>query len=72
LNADGSIHLYDGFRTPLACEVIEPGMQVKDIINVQMPETAGEYILVLTNLQEGIHWLEDNGFSPASINIAIV
>jgi FkbM family methyltransferase len=71
LNADGSIHLYEGLRTPLSCEVIGPGEQAKEVVNVQIPEIAGKYTLVLTVLQEGIYWFEDKGFSPALINITI-
>jgi FkbM family methyltransferase len=71
LNADGSTHLYDGLRTPLACEVIEPGKKVQDVINVQTPETAGKYTLMLTVLQEGIYWFEDKGFSPALVEVVV-
>jgi FkbM family methyltransferase len=71
LNADGSTHLYDGLRTPLACEIIEPGKQAKDIINVQTPQIAGKYTLILTVLQEGIYWFEDMGFLPALIEVKV-
>ncbi len=71
LNSDGTVHLYDGLRTPLNCELIEPGKQSEEVVNVQMPTISGKYTLVLTLLQEGICWFEDKGFTPALIEVNI-
>jgi hypothetical protein len=71
LNADGRTYLYDGLRTPLACEVIEPGSLAKEVVNVQTPDISGKYTLVLTILQEVIYWFEDKRFSPALIDVTV-
>ncbi|MGI6235864.1 MAG: methyltransferase domain-containing protein, partial [Christensenellales bacterium] len=56
-NQEGSMEFFEGKRTALNTPLLP--LQSKDILlQVKAPETAGEYILQLTMLQEGCFWFE--------------
>jgi FkbM family methyltransferase len=71
LKADGSTYQYDGLRTPLACESLEPGKSSNEVVTVIAPEATGRYQLVLTLVQEGICWLEERGFRCAKQQVIV-
>jgi hypothetical protein len=69
--ADGTMHVYDGLRTPLACEMLSPGSTAEQMINVTAPKTSGSYRLILTLVQEGICWFENKGFHSTEVLVEI-
>lgn len=71
LNADGSIYLNDGLRTPMTCEALQPSKQADGVVNVLAPGIKGQYQLVLTLVQEGVCWFEDKGFSPIKFEVLV-
>jgi len=70
-NQDGSYLVYDGIRTELQNVDLEPGKTVNEKIRVLAPNDKGTYQLMLTVVQEGVCWFEDNGFKCASVSIQI-
>ena len=69
--ADGTMHVYDGLRTPLACEMLSPGSTIEQMINVMAPKKSGNYRLILTLVQEGICWFENKGFHSTEAVIKV-
>ncbi|MGC8720669.1 MAG: Wzt carbohydrate-binding domain-containing protein [Thermodesulforhabdaceae bacterium] len=63
--------IFDGFRTPLPCNEIQPGELVQATAMVEALKQAGEYTLELTLVQEGVTWFEERGFVTERLAIKI-
>ena len=70
--ADGTMHVYDGLRTPLTCEMLSPGSTAEQMINVMAPKTSGNYRLILSLVQEGICWFENIGFHSTEAFVEVL
>ncbi|MCC7279340.1 MAG: FkbM family methyltransferase [Chromatiaceae bacterium] len=71
LKADGSTYQHDGLRSPLACETLEPGKATNELVIVIAPKTKGLYQLVLTLVQEGFCWFEEQGFQCVTAHVIV-
>jgi hypothetical protein len=73
MDKDNQQVLIEGERTPLPVDVIVPGIPVKTNIMVKTPESTGEYILVLTLVQEWVGWFHSlvGNFKPHTIPITV-
>jgi SAM-dependent methyltransferase len=65
LKADGSMLINDDGRAVLA-PAVKPQQEVALKLTVKTPEQAGEYLLELDVVQEGVAWFKDKG-SPTTI-----
>ena len=64
--------VYEGVRTELPNQEIEPGTSTRTMLKITPPELPGQYYLMVTLLKEGISWFEANEtFSPEIIKITI-
>lgn len=68
--ADGGLVQFDGVRTVLG-SVVRSGDAVSLDAAITLPDTAGEYRIEVTLVQEGIAWLEDLGAPTASIRASV-
>lgn len=70
LNTDGNVVVAEGERTSV---VSYPGSCSPLTVNVIAPPFSGDFILILTLVQECQFWFEDKGkeFSPAKINVVV-
>lgn len=65
LHSSGEMLLFNGLRTAMPLGGFTPGTPRTAEIQVQAPDEAGSYILVLTLVQEQVAWFEDKGFEAA-------
>jgi SAM-dependent methyltransferase len=63
LDADGRTLVHDGIRTALALEV-PPGRDAVIDIHVQAPPAAGQCVLAIDLVHEGVTWFSDQGVLP--------
>ena len=57
----------EGGRTPLAKPMVLPNESVSQDVNVVAPDTAGDYELQITLVEEGVSWFNLAGAKPLSI-----
>lgn len=68
----GDCHTFDGLRTSLARQQLEPGCSVEQSVQVLAPQLEGQYSLVLSLVQEWAFWFEDRGFETTKLPIHII
>jgi hypothetical protein len=59
LNRKGQMVVFEGSRTPLPRD-IEAGESIKLSATIQAPGRAGNYVLEVTLVQEGVAWFPEN------------
>ena len=69
---DGKDLVYDGIRSELKRQIVDPRESLQDIVSVVAPSEKGNFFLILTLLQEGVCWFEDMGFEYASGMVKVV
>jgi hypothetical protein len=62
--------VFDGLRTPLPRD-FAPGEAVTLRATIRAPEKAGEYLLQVTMVQEGVAWFSDNDGGHLSIPVSV-
>lgn len=72
LDERGKIVEYNGRRSPLPGGDIRPGQTVRADAVVEAPDRAGNHVLVITLVQEGVCWFENRGFQPARMTLNIL
>jgi FkbM family methyltransferase len=69
---DGTDFIFEGIRTELKSKIIPPHKTATEIADILAPSRAGEFILIITLLQEGVCWFEDKGFEFDSFFVAVL
>ena len=69
---NGDVYIYNGRRTDVETDRIEAGTEAEVIVDIIAPDEPGDYVLVITAVQEGICWFEDHGFKPAYLGFNVV
>lgn len=64
--------IWEGLRTAIPTQGVLPGDSLKAEIEVEAPQKAGVYILVLTLVKEGVCWFESYGFEPAKTTVQVI
>ena len=71
LDKKGEMVVYDGLRTPLPHDLEAGGtMQLKMAIHA--PDRAGDYILQVMPVQEGVAWFSEKGGTPLEVLVHVV
>ena len=60
----------DGLRSPLP-RPIEPGESCHVALRLKAPETAGEYLLELDLVEEGVTWFSEVGVPPLRVRVDV-
>jgi len=68
---DGRYIVYDGERTPLHRNQIKPNQRISCIANIKTPQAPGNYLLMITLVQEEVAWFEERSFVPLQHIISI-
>lgn len=71
LNSSGEMLLFHGLCTAIPTGGFTPGNPRMAEMQVQVPDNAGSYILVLTLVQEQVAWFENKGFQAARQTITV-
>ncbi|MEO6237338.1 MAG: class I SAM-dependent methyltransferase [Vicinamibacterales bacterium] len=61
---------YDGLRTPFP-RPIPPGASARLAVRVEAPRQAGEYILEIDLVEEGVSWFSAAGVPPLRISVRV-
>ena len=70
IDKSGNITIYDGIRSRLP-EAIEPAARKQVPVSVIAPPVAGDYILEVTLVHEGVTWMEDDGLTSLRFEITV-
>jgi hypothetical protein len=70
-SSEGETIVFDGLRTPLPGRMILPGQVIRAEIMVEAPQEVGDFLLILTLVQEHVAWFEDRGFTAPSYPIQV-
>jgi len=70
IDKTGNIIIYDGIRSRLP-EAIEPATRKQVPVSVIAPPVAGDYILEVTLVHEGVTWMEDDGLASLRFEITV-
>jgi hypothetical protein len=70
LNVDRTIAVFDGIRTRLNSEIAS-GQQLNVLAQIQAPYKAGEFILQLTAVQDGVGWFDEKGCRPFEVAFSV-
>lgn len=70
IDKTGNIIIYDGIRSRLP-EAIEPAARKQVPVSVIAPPVAGDYILEVTLVHEGVTWMEDDGLTSLRFEITV-
>jgi hypothetical protein len=70
IDKTGNIIIYDGIRSRLP-EAIEPAARKQVPVSVIAPPVAGDYILEVTLVHEGVTWMEDDGLTSLRFEINV-
>lgn len=62
--------IFDGLRTPLPRD-LNPGESVTVRATIRAPEKAGEYLLHVTLVQEGVAWFSEKDGGQISIPVSV-
>jgi hypothetical protein len=62
--------VFESMRTPLP-QPIEPGQTAELALQVLPPNQPGEHSLMLTLVQEGVGWFEEQGFAAPVYDIPV-
>ena len=71
-NIDGQYLIYDGIRTELKSQIVQPGESVDEVIQIVAPGLKGRFKLILTFVQEGVCWFEERGFGTAILDLDVL
>jgi len=66
----GKVIVYDGIRSRLP-EIIEPAARRQVPVSVIPPPVAGEYLLEVTLVHEGVTWMEDDGLTSLRLDLTV-
>jgi hypothetical protein len=72
LKISGEVLVFEGLRSALPSGGVVPGLALDAQIQVNAPQEQGTYILVLTLVQEGVYWFEDQGFEAVRMPVEVV
>ena len=70
LSPEGEMLDYDGIRTSI--EPIKARDKKNEIVNVTAPLSAGEYILEIDMIREGVSWFSEQGMVPLRIPMEVI
>jgi hypothetical protein len=70
LDRKRQVVVFDGLRTPLPRD-LKPGESVTLRATIRAPEKAGEYLLHVTMVQEGVAWFSDSDGGHLSIAVSV-
>ncbi len=70
LSSEGEVLDYDGIRTKI--EPIKARDKKDEIVNVTVPLSAGEYILEIDMIREGVSWFSKQGMEPLRIPMKVI
>jgi hypothetical protein len=62
--------VFDGLRTPLPRD-LNPGESITLRATIRAPEKAGEYLLHVTMVQEGVAWFSESDGGQLSIPVSV-
>ncbi len=71
-DADGTVRLFEGERTPLPSITVEPGKPLLVSMRVVAPATPGHYQLALLCVQKDLIWFDQLGFTPTVLDVPVV
>lgn len=66
----GKVIVYDGIRSRLP-EAIEPAARREVPVSVIPPPVAGDYLLEVTLVHEGVTWMEDDGLNSLRLDLTV-
>ena len=67
----GQTVIFDGLRTPLPKD-LNPGESASLKAKIRAPDRAGNYILEMTLVQEGVAWFTDNDGGKITVHVNVV
>jgi hypothetical protein len=70
LDSKRQMVVFDGLRTPLPRD-LGPGESVKLEATIRAPEKAGEYLLHVTMVQEGVAWFSESDGGQIVIPVSV-
>jgi hypothetical protein len=70
LDRKRQVVVFDGLRTPLPGD-LNPGESVTLRATIRSPEKAGEYLLHVTLVQEGVAWFSERDGGQLSIPVSV-
>jgi hypothetical protein len=70
LDQTGKVLIYEGIRSRLP-QAIEPATRKQVPISVIAPTVAGQYILEVTLVHEGVAWMEDDGLTNLRLDLIV-
>jgi hypothetical protein len=71
INVDRTVEVFDGIRTRLTSEIAS-GQKLHVLAQIQAPYQAGDYILQLTAVQDGVGWFDEKGCSPSEFAVRVI
>ncbi|WP_312318533.1 FkbM family methyltransferase [Stenotrophomonas sp.] len=72
LDAEGTVVVFDGVRTPTPSSGFTEGSSSALPVDVVAPDTPGTYWLLPTLVQEGIAWLEARGLAVNEVAVTVL
>lgn len=70
-NADGSIVVFDGLRSPIPISLLHAGGSTMVNVRILAPSLPNIYDLLILPVQEGSQWLDNCGFTPLKITLSV-
>jgi SAM-dependent methyltransferase len=70
MHSDGRTLVHDGVRTPLPSDV-PSGQEAVMIVRVEAPPGAGQYVLAIDLVHEGVTWFSEQGVPPHRVSFRI-
>lgn len=71
LYKNGDVETFDGLRSNISHMELSANSSIESIANIMTPKSKGEYILIITLVQEGAAWMENIGLIPSIHKISI-
>jgi hypothetical protein len=71
LKESGEVFIFEGLRTPLPVGGVGAHKTLNTRMSVAAPNEDGQYILMLSMLQENVGWFEHHGFKTAQLNVEV-
>ena len=70
LDSVGNVMVYDGIRTNLPA-LIQPFGRAQVAVSIVPPSTAGNYLLEVSLVHEGVAWMEDDGLTSLRVKVVV-
>lgn len=70
LTHDGKMLTLDDGRALLPYD-LEPGARAEILLSVNAPDEAGNYVLEVEPVQEGVTWFSERGSKPLQLNVVV-